>query len=224
LCQGRLHKSAKKRRRLKIEIPTRNTQKIEKKREPIVLGVKNCKSYRKALQTLIGSYYKKGETELEFHTKGLLDLYNKFHQEKQGCIPIEEWKGQSSFQVIKDLDKLTIIKYQRKDKHSQPKEQITKVSKEELTALIDSIKYLNKEELDSFDIAFQYCLRMDIRKTPKGKDMFSGDFKEMFYSYRTLHNKFTIMLNALEEENLIEYSAGKVKLLNKNISVQLLLN
>ena len=206
-----------------MEVRSKNIQRIEKKGKPKVLGVKGCKSYRKALQTLIGSYYKKKETDLEFHTRGLLELYNKFHPEKRGCIPIKEWKGQSSFQLIKDLDKLTIIKYQRKDKHSEPKEQITKVSKEELTALVDSIKYLNKKELDSFDIAFQYCLRMNIRKTPKGKDMFSGDFKEMFYSYRTLHNKFTIMLNALEEESLIEYSAGKVKLLNKDISVQLLL-
>jgi len=207
-----------------MEVKTRNIIQIEKKGLNKFRGMTTAKTMRGWINGFISKSVKKGNKETEFMFREVLNAYNFYHPEKQGCIQTKEWKGRSSFQIIKDLDGLTIIKYQRKDKHSKPKEQIIKVSKEELTALIDSIKYLNKEELDSFDIAFQYCLRMNIRKTPKGKDMFSGDFKEMFYSYRTLHNKFTIMLNALEEENLIEYSAGKIKLLNKDISIQLLLD
>jgi len=42
-----------------MEVRSKNIQRIEKK-ETKVLGVKGCKSYRKALQTLIGSYYKRG--------------------------------------------------------------------------------------------------------------------------------------------------------------------
>jgi len=206
-----------------MEVKTRNIIQIEKKGLNKFSGMTTAKTMRGWINGFISKSAKKGNTETEFMFREVLNAYNFYHPEKQGYITTKEWKGQSSFQIIKNLDGLIIKKYQRKDKHSQPKEQITRVSKKELTALIDSIKYLKKEELDSFDIAFQYCLRMNIRKTPKGKDMFSGDFKEMFYSYRTLHNKFTIMLNALEEENLIEYSAGKVKLLNKNISIQLLL-
>lgn len=205
-----------------MEIRSRSTITIEKKGDNKFRGKTKAKTMRGWINGFISKSAKKGNTETEFMFREILNAYNFYHPEKQGYTSIDEWKGKSSFQIIRELDGLTITKYQRKDKYSQPKEQVTKVTREELIALIDSMRYLKNQELNSFDIAFQYCIRMNIRKTPKGKNMFSGDFKEMFYSYRTLHNKFTIMLNALEELDLIEYSAGNVKILNKTISVRML--
>jgi len=196
-----------------MEVRSKNIQRIEKKGKPKVLGVKGCKSYRKALQTLIGSYYKRGETELEFHTRGLLDLYNKFHPEKKIEVKASQWKEKSSIEIIKELDKLIIIKYQKNSKYEEPKQIRTEATKEELIALIWALKEFNYEEIKTRDLAMKYSWKLGLGHHDWGR----------FFADRNNHNKLTLMLNALQELGFIEYNAGITKLLNKNISIQLLL-
>ena len=56
----------------------------------------------------------------------------------------------------------------------------------------------------------------------EGKNI--GDFWKNFFNNRPLHNRFTLMLGALDKLELIEYSGGNIKVLNKDISLQLILN
>lgn len=63
-----------------MEVYSKNPEKIIKQGKPEMMGVKNCKTFRKVLETLIGQNHKKGNVELEFYTRGLLGLYNKFHK------------------------------------------------------------------------------------------------------------------------------------------------
>ena len=44
----------------------------------IEVKIKKCKTFRKALQTVIGQYHKKGNFDFEHYTKGLLDLFNSY--------------------------------------------------------------------------------------------------------------------------------------------------
>ncbi|HJX50853.1 MAG TPA: hypothetical protein VJ438_05330, partial [Candidatus Nanoarchaeia archaeon] len=146
-----------------MELTSRPIEKIEKKGEPIVLGVKHCKSYRKALETLIGLNYKRGHTELEFYTRGLLELYNKFHPERVLDVEVDRWKGKSTFEIIKNIDKLIIIKYIKKDRDSLAQEVRVELIREELQALITVIKRLSqhKELIPTKEIARDYCLELN---------------------------------------------------------------
>ena len=87
-----------------MEIKSKAIQRIEANGKPKVLGVCGCKTYKKALQVLIGKHYKQANTELEFYTRGLLELYNKFHPEKVITQEASQWKGKSSIEVIKEID------------------------------------------------------------------------------------------------------------------------
>ena len=198
-------------------LKSKNTPKIEKKGEPIVLGVKGCKSYRKALQTLIGSYYKKGEIELEFHTRGLLNLYNEFHPEKKISVEVKKWKGKSSFELIKELDKLIIIKYQKPEKGMKPIEVRTEVNKQEIQAMINALLKYPNEEVKTRYLAIEYSRNLGL---------FHSGWKtgiNPIFSDRSFHNKYTLLLGALDSLGLVKYLGGKTKLLNKNISIQLIL-
>lgn len=200
-------------------IPTisRNTETIVSQGKPTILGVKSCKSFRKALQTLIGQNAKKGYTELEFYTRGILELYNKFHPERVTEIEVESWKGKSSIEIIKQLDKLIIIKYQKPSKDEEPIKVRTEISQEELEAMIFAIKNSTEEYTPTKKLALDYCIKMGY------DEMLEGNLWKNFFSNRQLHNRFTLMLDALREEGLIEYKHGKTKLLNKDISIQLIL-
>ena len=198
-----------------MEVTSKPIQSIEKKGEPMVLGVKGCKTYRKALETLIGTNYKKRNTESEFYTRGLLELYNKFHPEKILEVEANQWKEKSSIEIIKELDKLIIVKYQKPSQNEEPKEVRTEASREELIALIDSLKHCNRffNEIKTSNLAMDYSIRLNLGHS---------DWKR-FFADRINHNKLTLMLNALQELGFIEYSGGITKLLNKDISIQLVL-
>jgi len=192
-----------------------SVEKIEKQGNgnPI-RGIKSCKTFRKALQTLIGQYYKRGNTELEFHTRGILELYNKYHPEKKAQVEVESWKGKSSFELIQELDKLIIIKYQKPNKDEIAQEIKTEVTREELEALIRTLgRYQQEEEIETKHIAVTFSYFLGLGHTT---------WKE-FFSDRKWHNKLTLMLGALQELGLIEYKGGKTKLLNNNISIQRIL-
>jgi len=207
----------------------RGTEKVEKIGNITdIFGVKSCKSYRSYLENRIIYFRKQGLTETEVILEGLLKAYNHFHPIQTAQVEVEGWHGKSSLEIIKKLNGLTIIKYQRKDKESEPKEIRTEVTKEELISLIEAIKSLqtrliDRDYLETKEIAFQYCINMNIRKDPKGRLMLNEDFWILFFGWRSLHCKMALMLAALEKLNLISYTGGKIRLLNKNISIQLVL-
>jgi len=195
---------------------TIQTEKIEKQGEPNLLGIKSCKTYRKALQTLIGQYYKKGNTELEFHTRGLLELYNKFHPEKSIEVEIKKWKGKSTFEIIDKIDKIIVIKYQKPSKEEEPKRTETEITKEEINKLIYVIKNLSKykKEIKTSEIAMYFSYEMNLNHK-SWRD---------FFSDRYWHNKLNIMFNVLKELNLINYSGGISVWLDNKLSFQENLN
>jgi len=173
--------------------------------------------FRGWLNGRISLFSKKQNIEYELLFKEILKAYDFYNKEKHINIEIEGWKGISSFKLLKEADKIIVKKFQRKSRGVKPDEIKFEFNKEEIISVIESIKKLNKgEDIKSLDIAFEYCVRMNINKTSKGKDMFDGNFREMFYSERNLHNRFTILLNILEKEGLISYKAGIIKVIDLN--------
>ena len=172
------------------------------------------------IQGWISTHARKGNMDMVFVFQEVLKAYNHFEPEKKVEVDVDSWHGKSSFEIIKGIDKLIIVKYQKREKGSEPQEVKTEVHKVELQGLIDSIRFVSKkgiEEMETKDLAFQYCYLMGYN------EMLNGDFWKNFFSNRKLHNKFTLMLGALDKLGLIEYKGGKTKLLNKDISIQLVL-
>lgn len=201
-------------------------ERIEKQGDVLIKGIKSCKSFKKALETLIGQQYKRGNTELEFYTRGLLELYKKYHPEKNIEVEVDSWKGKSSIEVIKLIDKIIIIKYQKKDKDSEPERIETEVQKEEIRNLILAIEYCNEykseeKRIKTRDLALRYCINSGIRTNDKGKELMDGNFWTNFFAWRRMHNKFTLMLGALDELGFIEYKGGYTIIKNNKLSIQL---
>ena len=194
-------------------------------------GIKGARSYRDLLLRLIRKYKgmntKYGDTkdlELAGYTEGLLKEYNKYHTEVNAQVEVEGWQGTSSFELIKGLNKLTIIKYKRKDKDTEPDKITIEVFKEEQNTLIESIKRLcNEGTIDTRYLARAYCNVLGIVETDGGKNLYEGNFWDNFFSWRRMHNKFTLMLGALDKLGFIKYVGGKTTLLNNTFSVQTIL-
>jgi hypothetical protein len=184
-----------------------------------------AKNFKSWLEHKIGVFSKMNNEEYRQVFMEILRAYNHF--EKVVPVEIKGWKGKSSFEMFTEADKIVVTKYQRETKDSEPSEIKFIFTKEEVSSLIKAINYLESKypnnEHKSLDIAFQYVLNLGIRTTSKGKNMFSGDFREMFYSERTLHNRFTILLNVLEKQDFISYKGGLVKVL-KQLDIQTILN
>ncbi len=167
---------------------------------------KNMKGW---INGFISSYSKKGNTELEFIFREVLNAYNHFHPEKKTQTEVKSWKGKSSIEIIKEIDKLIIIKYQKPDKESEPKEVRTEITKEELETLIDSIKYY-KDEIKTSNLAMTFSSKLNLGHR---------NWKE-FFSDRYWHNRLTLMLNALDSLGFVKYKGGITKLLDRTISIQ----
>lgn len=187
-----------------------------------IWGINNCKSYRSYLTKRIEQHRKKGNLDIVFILDHLLQTYNHFHPEKEMKVEVEGWKGKSTIEIIKELDKLTIIKYQRKDKESKPQETRVEVSKEELNTLIKIINLhweMDHKPIETKTLAGSYCKILLISKTDKGRQLFEGNFWDNFYSWRRMHEKFTLILSALDELKFIKYVGGRTTLL-RELTVQ----
>jgi len=189
-------------------------------------GISQAKSMRGWINGMISKYAKSGNTEYEFAFREILNAYNKFHPEKKIELELNKWKGKSSFEIIKGLDKITIIRWQRRNKDSEPEETRVDISREEINAVIGSIKELalSQKSIDTKDIALKWCHKLDIRFNHKGRDLFEGGyFWQNFFSSRDLHLKLNLCLGALDYLGLIKYIGGKTTLLDKDISIQMIL-
>jgi len=208
-----------------VELRSNQIEKIERMGNKKILGISSCKTMRKTLETLIAKQTKSGNTELQFYTMGILQLYNNFHPEKISPAEIEGWKGKSSFEIFQESDKIIIIKYQKQTKEEEAKEIRIEVEKAEFNTLISVIKKLSvKGEIETKEIARDYCLMLNINENDKGQALFDGNFWRNFFAWRSMHYKFTLMLNVLDKFELIEYKGEKTKLLNKDIETQWTLN
>jgi len=200
-------------------IPSRNREIIIKQGTPKFEGMTTAKDMRGWINGRISKYAKSKELEYELFFRGILNAYNHFEPEVVGKTNVDSWHGKSSFEIIKLLDKLIIIKYQKPDKDSEPKKIVTEATKKELNALLDSINYLNKEEaIDSKVLALTYSDRLGLGHSGWRK----GD--NPFFSDRKAHNHFTLMLGALDNLGLIEYKGGKTKVKEGKLNIQMVLD
>ena len=200
----------------------RQIEVIEKEGEIPELRVKKCKTMRKALETLIAQQTKKGNYELVFYTKGILKLYNKHHPERIVDVEIESWHKHSSFEVIREIDKIRIIKYQKPNRSSEPVKIETEASQEELTALIDSINFLwenrkNEEGIKTSALSMLYSKKMNLNHSGWRRG------ENPFFSDRKSHNHLTLMLGALDKLKLVKYEGGYTTPLNNKINIQMVL-
>jgi len=183
-------------------------------------GKSVAKSFRSWITSKKGQASKRDNLELVFILSEVERAYNHFHPEKIAEVEVDKWKGKSSFEIIKELDRLIIIKFQRKSKGSEPKEIRVEIPKEEIITIIKSIKELGAsgESIKTRKLALDFCMKMNYN------GVLNGEFWKNFFTNRPLHNRYTLLLSALDKLGFISYSAGMTKLLNKNLSIQLVLD
>jgi hypothetical protein len=207
-------------------ISSRPIEKVISQGKPVFSGKTTAKDFPTWLESRIGVYTKMNNEEYRQVFMSILTAYRHFNPRQEVQVDIKSWRGKSGVEVIKGLDKLTLIRHQKSNKSEEPKEVRYEYTKEELNAIVNSIRRLSIafDQIETKELAIQYCSILDIRKNDKGEDLFStGNFWEKFFNWRKAHNSFTTLLAGLEQLELISYSDGKTKLLDKNISVQTLL-
>jgi len=199
---------------------TRPIERIEKLGEMNKFtGKTTAKTMRGWIEGRINKFLKQNNLEMIFIFKEILNAYNYYHPETKLEVKVDSWKGKSSIELIKSIDRLTIIKYQRQNKYAEPTKSITEVTKEELNALIEVIKRLSEdiETIETKYLSMAYSRALDLGHS----GWKTGD--KPFFSDRKNHNKFTLMLGALDKLGFVEYINGKTKLLNKKLDIQMIL-
>lgn len=182
-------------------------------------GKTTAKDFKGWLEGKISLFARKDNTEMLFIFQEVLRAYNHYNPEKKVQVEVEGWHGKSSFEIIKELDKLVIIKFQKPDKDSEPKEIRIEIPKEEIIAMIGSIKELevSSEWIETKDLALRFSNKLGIYHS----GWKTGD--NPIFSDRKFHNRLTLLLDALDKMELIKYSGGKTKILEKDLSIQLVL-
>jgi hypothetical protein len=181
-----------------------------------IWGIKSAKSFRDFLVNK-KRFFSSRNREYEFVLTQMIMAYDYFNPIKVQ-VEIEGWHGKSSFEIVKGIDNLTIIKYQRKDRDSNPDQVRTEVSKAELQAMIDAILKLKDNQpirTSQLSVIYSRLLGLEHSGWKKGDDPIFSD--------RSFHNKYTLILDALDELKLIKYSNGKVTILNNQLSIQQIL-
>jgi hypothetical protein len=145
--------------------------------------------------------------EKNFEMVELLQSIYKKHLEYETSerIKFESWKGQSGIKIFLRPDKIIVLRYQKREKDSEPVEIKTEIMKNDINDVINSINKINKlnpgEKIESSTIA---------------STTYQEEWKDIF-SNRSLHIQFTHILGILEFYNLIKYyRSGKVQVL-KNV-------
>lgn len=126
----------------------------------------------------------------------LRELLNQLNEEKK--IQIEGWKGKSSFDYRFIGDKLIVTKFQKPEKGAEPKEVRYEIDSNEFNQIKSMILYIfDKEGIES------------IKSTEIAEQYYNRSWKEIFND-RKVHNRFTIILNVLDKQKILEYRGGKV--------------
>lgn len=204
-------------------LQSRPTEIIVRKGKKSFEGKTTAKSFRNWLLGRISKHSKGKEVELRFIFEGILNAYDHFHPVTEIEVEVDSWKGKSSLEIIRGIDRLTIVKYQKPSKYDEPREVRTDIFNQEIDILVGAINHLfsvsntiseSPNEIKTRELAKEYCKRMQY------DEFFKGDFWKNFFSDRKLHNKFTLMLGALDKLGIIKYKGGKTTLLNQKISWQ----
>jgi len=196
-----------------MELLKRQTEVILSRGKEKFEGMTTAKNYRNWVLGRISKYGKgRSPKDLEYRMffEGILNAYNHFHPEVKLTVPVESWKGKSSFQILDGIDKIIIVKYQKQEKGEQPKRVETTATKEEVSVLISIIKKLNRESIKTRTIALSFSNYFKLGHLT---------WKE-FFADRIWHNKLTLILGALDRLGIIIYRGGKTTLLNNNLSLQ----
>lgn len=200
-----------------VEKIYRQVETIEREGE-LYNDYKKYKSERSWINAQLLKAIKKENYELQFIFKELLKIHNHFYPSKEVDVEVESWKGHSSFNIVRGLDKITIIKFQRKSRGETPQEIRTEVTKEQISAVIDALKRLdNGKPINTPKIAMLWSEILNLHHSGWSTG------SKPFFSDRKTHNLFTLLLGALDSMGLIVYRGGQTTVLNKNISLQRIL-
>lgn len=196
--------------------------KVEKQGKVKIPNFSKAGSMRNFINGQLSKYGKSDTPEAlqaTFILTTISKAYNHFHPEITLSTEIDSWKGKSSFQLLQEVDRLIVIKFQKPNKESQAKEIRTEISKEEIIAIIESLNNLNEgQPIKSKIIAMDWSNRLGL-----GHSGFKTGNKP-FFSDRRTHNRFTLLLDALDKLQLIKYLGGIVNINNKIELQQVLLS
>lgn len=202
-----------------MPLPNRQIETIVKEGDPRkFLGFAGCKDMNQVFAVALARFTRVGNEEARQLTLMFQAQYKRFNPDHLLEVDVEGWKGKSSINILKKIDGLTIITFEKPSKDEEPKEKRTEVSKIELEAMVKAILRLQDNQpikTESLSMVFSEILNL-------GHDGWNTGNKQ-FFSDRHWHNKYTTILRAFQELGLIEYKSGKTRLINKDISLQLIL-
>ena len=200
---------------MELKTNSKNTEIILSKAETKFEGKTTAKDMRHWIIGRISKYSREKNAEYRFLFEGLLNAYNHFHPEINLEVEVDAWKGKSSFNIIDKVDHIIVIKYQKPEKGLDAKEVQTVIYKHEMKMLIDSILYLNNgEPIKTPVLALTFSDRAELGHSGWRRG------ENPFFSDRKNHNKFTLMLGALDKLKMIKYIGGKTTVLNCKIEFQ----
>lgn len=200
-------------------LESRQSEVILKKGKHKFEGMTTAKNMRGWILGRI-SKYGKGKTpqDMEYRMifEGILNAYNHFHIESNLEIPLEQWKGKSSFQIIDQLDKITIIKYQKANKNEEPEKKEIQINKENIKILLNCIIKLSEDyrRIPTKILSILYSRKLGLNHS----GWKTGEHP--IFSDRNFHNEYTLILGALDKLKIISYSGGLTTYLNNPVSFQ----
>jgi len=182
-----------------------------KSRENILNRISKAKSYRKWMETRIALFRKdykncmnqKLFTPNEFIT--LLVDFKKgydFYAEKEKFLQ-KNWKGKSGLTFIEYVDYIEVRRHQKKDIGEKPSLVVSKIDRQELNEMINSINILWNRLLKKGD---EQKIKKGIPTREIAELTFGENWDTYVYSHRSLHHLITYCLNYLESKGKIKYS------------------
>lgn len=177
------------------------------------------------LKALISNIRKKGETlsliEIERILDAAIEKDTEIKNNTKATVKLAGWKGKSSLEIMEQPNSFKVITFQRKDQDSEPESQEHIITKEEVNFVIGAINLVNKEIIDTKDIAEKYCILKQLKFTREDKPLFNPDFDfKVFFSDRSYHLNLNLILRLLDHYGFINYRAGKIKILRKVVDIQ----
>lgn len=181
-----------------------------------IYGIKTSKTFRNYMNSKIKHFVVTNNKEMEMVMKSILNAYDKFHPEIKSDVILKSWKNKSTFEVIKKPDYFEVTTYQKESEYVEPKEIKTKIQRYEIECLLNAFKGFVGLDVKTKEIAREYCILTNLRLNSHNKPLFEdGIFSwDRFFSDRSLHMKFNIMLRLLAKLGFIEYMGGKSRVIS----------
>ncbi len=150
-------------------------------------------TFESKFRNIVGRVDKLEKNELVIMLRELLNELNK-----ENKVIIDGWKGKSLFEYQFIGDKIIVTKFQKPEKGAEPKEVKYEIDQTEYHHIKQIIEYtFEKDNPDK------------IKSTKLAEEYYNRTWKEIFND-RKVHNRFTIILNVLDKQGLIEYRGGKI--------------